>query len=224
MIPKVVGKSGVTIFSINADSFSYSPNEQWISFIISPTASWSMDSDMLSVISTDGKEFEVIDEVILEFTPKWAYTKNLLGYIAGGGRIVFGFKNKDMKVTDLPASQSVNLTPKNYAEMGFSWVNDSSLIVSRVQESEWSNNPEKRPKPSLYYVTLDGKEQMRITTPPKDLGDYDPQFISAINKITWIRKSDIIANSADLWIANPKGDNAAIWIHDVTMYSFYPIK
>ena len=38
--------------------------------------------------------------------------------------------------------------------MGFTWVNDTSLIVSRVRESEWSNDPKKRPKPSLYYLTL----------------------------------------------------------------------
>ena len=105
--------------SINAGSFAYSPNHKWISFIVSPTASWSMDSDMLCVISADGKEFEAIDEVILEFEPKWAYNKNLLGYIAGGGRIVFGFKNKDMKVTELPAYQTLNLNPSKLCRDGF---------------------------------------------------------------------------------------------------------
>ena len=140
VIPKELVKGDVKVPSISAESFTYSPNKQWISFIVTPTASWSMDSDMLCVISVDGKEFEVIDEVILDFTPKWAFNKNLLGYIAGGGRIVFGFKNKDLKVTELPAYHTMNLTPKNYAEMGFSWVTDDSLIVSRVKESEWSND------------------------------------------------------------------------------------
>ncbi|MDQ0217360.1 hypothetical protein J2S21_000449 [Peribacillus cavernae] len=61
-----------------------------------------------------------------------------------GGRNVFGFKNKDMKVTELPAYHTLSLTPPNFAEMGFTWVDDSSLIVSRVHESEWSNDPLKR--------------------------------------------------------------------------------
>lgn len=151
VIPKEVGIGNTKILSISAEKFAYSPNQQWISFIISPTASWSMDSDMLAIISADGKEFEVIDEVILEFTPKWAFKTNLLGYIAGGGRIVYGFKNKDLKVTEFPTEKSVKLTPKNYAEMGFTWVNDSSLIVSRVPESEWSNSAEERPDPLYIF-------------------------------------------------------------------------
>ncbi|AOV09182.1 TolB domain-containing protein [Sporosarcina ureilytica] len=221
VIPKEVGINNTTIISISAQQFAYSPNKDWISFIISPTASWSMDSDMLAVISADGKEFEVIDEVILDFTPKWAFNKNLLGYIAGGGRIVFGFKNKDLKVTELPTKQSVKLTPKNYAEMGFTWVNDSSLIVSRVPESEWSNSSEKRPKPSLYFVTLTGREQIKITTPPKNEGDYLPIFIPAINKITWLRKNDIANEKANLFIANADGSNAVIWVQDIELYSIY---
>ena len=62
VIPKELGKDDVKILSIGAGSFTYSPNKQWISFVVSPTASWSMDSDMLCVISVDGKNFEVIDE------------------------------------------------------------------------------------------------------------------------------------------------------------------
>ena len=174
-----------------------------------------MDSDMLCVISVDGKEFEVIDEVILDFTPKWAFNKNLLGYIAGGGRIVFGFKNKDLKVTELPTYHTMDLTPQNYAEMGFSWVTDDSLIVSRVKESEWSNDAKKRPKPSLYFLTLTGQKQMKITTPLKDEGDYNPQFLPSINKITWLRKSDIASDKGDLWVADSNGDNAKVWVHDI---------
>ncbi len=63
VIPKELGKDDVKIISIGAGSFTYSPNKQWIAFVVSPTASWSMDSDMLCVISVDGKNFEVIDEL-----------------------------------------------------------------------------------------------------------------------------------------------------------------
>ncbi|WP_243293099.1 TolB domain-containing protein [Bacillus sp. FJAT-47783] len=191
VIPKEVTKDSVEVMSIYARDFNYAPNEKWISFIVSPTASMSMDSNMLCVISADGKEFETIDEIILHLDdPKWAYHKNLLGYIAGGGRIVFGFKNKDLKVTELPAYHSLTLTPPNYSEMGFTWVDDNSLIVSRVKESEWSNDPKKRPKPSLYNLDLSGQKQVEMTNPPKDKGDYQPKFLPSINKVSWIRKTE----------------------------------
>lgn len=222
VVPKELQKDDVKVPSINAQSFAFSPNKKWISFIVSPTASLSMDSDMLCVISADGKEFTVLDEMILEFHPKWSFKDSLLGYIAGGGRIVFGFKDKDLKVTELPAYHTLTLTPKNYADMGFTWVNERSLIVSRVKESEWSNDPEKRPKPSLYFLTLDSQKQLKITTPPKDQGDYKPQYLPSINKITWVRQIDIANTKGDLWIADPNGEDAHIWIEDVGPYSFYP--
>ena len=222
VVPKEVGKKNGKILSITAEKFNYSPDGQWISFIISPTASWSMDSDILAVISADGTDFEVIDEVILEFTPKWAPQPNLLGYIAGGGRIVFGFKNKDLKVTELPSDHTVELTPKHYTELGFTWVTDTSLIVSRVPESEWSNESEKRPKPSLYFLTLTGQKQVKITEPGKGNGDYDPHFLPSFNKITWLRKSDLVETKANLWVADPTGANAIVWVRDIESYSFFP--
>ena len=224
IIPKELGKDDVKILSIGAGSFTYSPNKQWIAFVVSPTASWSMDSDMLCVISVDGKNFEVIDELNQEAILKWAFTKNLLGYIAGGGRIVFGFKNKDLKVTELPADQTVTLTPKNYAEMGFSWVDNASLIVSRVPETEWSDEANKRPKPVLYLLSLTDPKQIQITRPPKGQGDFTPIFLPSINKITWTRQSDLVSLKGDLWVANPNGDQAKVWVRDIWlgMYDFFP--
>ena len=224
VIPKEVVKDDVKVLSISATSLTYSPNKQWISFIVEPTGSMAMDSDMLCVISADGKEFQVIDEIIWQFTPKWAFSENLLGYISGGGRIVAGFKNKNLKVTELPTYQWVSLTPKNYAEMGFSWVDNHSLIVSRVKESEWSNDADKRPKASLYFLTLTGQKQIKITTPPKEMGDYYPLFLPSITKITWLRKSDIASAKGDLWMADSNGGNAKLWVHDVESYTLYPLQ
>lgn len=221
VIPKELVKGDVKILSINAESLTYSPNQQWISFIVSPTASWSMDSNMICILSADGKQFEVIDETINMFTPKWAFKNSILGYIAGGGRIVFGFKNKDLKVTEPKTQQTETLTPKNYAELGFSWVNDTSLIVSRVPESEWSNDPDKRPKPALYFVTLHSQKQVRITSPPQKEGDYEPIFLPSINKITWLRKKDL-SLKGDLWIADPDGNNVEVWVQNIELYAFYP--
>lgn len=132
---------------------------------MSPTASWAMDSDMLCVLSADGKQFKVIDEMALGFDSKWAFKQNFLGYIAGGGRIVYGYKNKNLKVTELPSFLTLTLTPEKYADLGFTWVNDDSFVVSRVTEAEWSNEPEKRPNSSLYFVPLSGDKQVKITSP-----------------------------------------------------------
>lgn len=222
VIPKDLEYGDVKIPSIGAKSFNFSSNGKWISFIVSPTASLSMDSNMLCIISTDGKEFTVIDEVALNFNPKWAINKELLGYIAGEGRIVFGFKNKEMKVTELPAYHTLNLTPKNYAELGFAWVNGTSLIVSRVKETDWSNEPANRPKPALFHLTLVSQKQKQITTPPKGMGDYHPEYLASIQKVAWVRKSDIAKGQGDLWIADEEGDNAELWIKDIEGFSFFP--
>jgi hypothetical protein len=221
-IPNELKKDKVNLLAINATDFTFSPDGQWISFIVSPTASWSMDSDLLCVISVDGKTFEVIDEIILHLEdPQWAPHKNLLGYIAGGGRIVFGFKNKDLSITEMPAFKSQNLTPMNFADMGFTWKDEHTLIVSRVKESEWSNDPKKRPNPSLFLIKIDEQIQPQISHPPKDFGDFQPRFIYSLNKLTWVRKTDIADTHTDLWIADPDGKNAKLWIPNIKGYSLY---
>jgi hypothetical protein len=221
VIPKVLSKGNSSIISINAGSFLFSPDQKWISFIVNPTASWSMDSDMVCVISTEGKNFEVIDEIIFQVdAPKWANHKNLLGYIAGGGRLVFGYTNKKMKITELPAYTSLNLTPPKFAELGFTWCDDDVIIVSRVPESAWFNDPQKRPKPSLYKIKINDLKQIKITTPPKGFGDYNPIYTVPLNKITWLRKkeTDLIG---DLWIADLDGKNAKILVKNIGNYSIY---
>lgn len=223
VIPNELVKDDINVTSIYTEFLAFSPNKKWLSFIVSPPGSGPMDSNMLCIISTDGKEFAIIDEVIQGFTPKWAFKENLLGYIAGGGRIVYGFKNKDLKVTELPVYHTFVLTPENYAEMGFTWVNDSSLIVSRVKESEWSNDPALRPKSSLYYVKLKDPKQERITNPPKDESDSNPIYLPTENKLTWLRGSELTPKS-NLWIADLSGEHAKILIRDIGPYAFYPVQ
>ncbi|MCH6265824.1 TolB family protein [Neobacillus citreus] len=221
-IPSELKKGNVSLLAIDATDFKFSPDGKWISFMVSPTASWSMDSNLVCVISSDGQTFEVLDEIIWEVgAPKWAFQQNRIGYIAGGGRIVSGFKNKDMKVTDLPAFQTTSLTPAHFAELGFSWKDDHSLYVSRVKESEWSNNPKQRPDPSLFFIKIGDSLQKQITFPPKDYGDYDPIYLPAAGKITWLRYQDIAMTTRDLWISDPDGKNAKVWIKNVGGYDFF---
>ncbi|MEH7349451.1 TolB family protein [Gottfriedia acidiceleris] len=221
VVPKTLTKGNTSIPSINASTFQFSPDQKWISFIVNPTASWSMDSDMLCIISSDGKVFEVQDEIILHLdNPKWAQTKNILGYIAGGGRLVFGYKNKKMNITEMPAFTSTNLTPPHYAELGFTWCDDTSIVVSRVKESEWSNDEKKRPKPSLNVINLSTHKQLKITSPPTGKGDYNPVYSKSSNKITWTRKGelDVVGN---VWIANLDGSKPKILLKNVSSYSIF---
>lgn len=224
-IPSELKKGDMTLLAIDATDFRFSPDGKWISFMVSPTASWSMDSNFACVISADGQKFEVLDDIIWEVgTPKWAYVQNRLGYIAGSGRIVFGFTNKNMKVTDLPSFKSLSLTPPNFAELGFTWKDDHSIVVSRVKESGWSNDEKKRPDPSLFLIKIGELTQSQLSHPPKDYGDYDPIYLPNAQKLTWLRKQDIASAQNDLWIANGNGENARLWIKNIEGYDFYEEK
>ncbi len=219
-IPKEIEVDNHTIMSINARHFTFSPSGKWISFIVSPTASLSMDSNALAVISSDGEKFTGLDELILGVgLPKWAPTKDIIAYIAGGGRLVAGFKDKDLKVKEMPVSGS--LTPENYAELDFTWVDNESLITARIQEKEWSNDFSKHPLPSLYAIHIINNKQTKITNPPEDFGDYDPQYIKSVDKLVWLRGKSLTDNDKNLWLAESDGSDAEKWLQNVETIAFY---
>jgi hypothetical protein len=157
--------------------------------IVHPTASWSMDSNMLCVLSSDGKKFEPLDEMASGFEFNWAPSSNLLGYIQGGGRMIFGFKNKNLKVKELPALQSLILTPENFVDLSFTWQSDKNVIVSRSPEIEWSNKPSKRALPILFRIDIQNKGQKQISFPPIGYGDFNPEFLYLNQKLTWTRSN-----------------------------------
>ncbi|MFF2449241.1 TolB family protein [Neobacillus sp. NPDC058068] len=223
-IPSELKKGNINVQAIYVSNFQFSPDGKWVSFVVSPPGSGPMDSNMVCVILADGRHFETIDEINGESPVKWAFQQNRLGYIAGGGRIVLGFKDKDMKVTELPAFKSIILTPQKFAELGFTWKDDNTLIVSRVKESEWSNDAKQRPDPSLFLIKIGEQKQIQITHPPKDYGDYAPIYLRTSGKLTWLRKKDLADIQRDLWIADQNGDNAKVWIKNVGGYEFYEDK
>lgn len=72
---------------------------------------------MVCAISSDDRHFEILDEIILEVgRPKWAPSKDILAYIAGGGRLVFGFKEKDLITKEFPI---YNLYTGELRRLGF---------------------------------------------------------------------------------------------------------
>lgn len=220
-LPREIGTTDKNnIIAVNAEQLTYSPSGNWISFVVSPTASWSMDSNMVCVIDKEGKNFEVLDEMILQVgQPKWAPSTDTIAYIAGGGRIVFGFKNKDLKVKEMPALGT--FTPDNYADLDFDWVTNKLLVASRIKEQEWTNDFSKHPLPVLYSINVDTKKQIPITSPPKGYGDYAPQFIPNIKKLVWLRGFSITDTKWDLWKANTDGTEATEWLRDVQDIVFY---
>lgn len=213
-LPKEVGSNNNKVISVNAGHFAFSPSNEWISFIVSPTASMAMDSNMLCVISKDGESFQVLDEVIFGVgKPKWAPGKDTIAFIAGGGRIVFGFKDKRLNVHEMPAAGT--LTPSNYADLDFDWISNDTLVTSRIEEREWSNNFKKHPLPVLYAIDLKTKKQEKIATPPKGFGDYHPKALRSVGKILWLRGTSITDESRTAWIANPDGSEAKEWLKNV---------
>ncbi|MCT8138409.1 hypothetical protein H1D32_12025 [Anaerobacillus sp. CMMVII] len=219
-LPKEIGIGEKQIIAVYARDFSYSPSNKWISFIVSPTASWSMDSNMLCIISSNGKDFEVLDEVILGVgKPKWAPFSETLAFIAGGGRIVFGFKDKDLKIREMPVSGTY--TPPNFADLDFDWVNDKMIVTSRIEEREWSNDFSEHPLPSLYSINIETNQQVDITKPPKGYGDYQPQIFRPEEKLVWLRGTSITDQDRTLWIANPDGTEASELLKNVDAIEIY---
>ncbi|HEO8419375.1 TPA: hypothetical protein VBX77_001344 [Yersinia enterocolitica] len=219
-LPKEVGVGESKIIPINASDFTFSPSSKWISFIASTTASIAMDSNMLCVISNDGKKFEVVDEIIWQVgKPKWAPSKDTLAYIEGGGRLVFGLNNKKLKTKDMPVSGV--FTPKHYADLDFDWLDNESLVVSRIPEAEWNNDLTKQPRPTLYTILIKNNSQKKITNPAKGYGDYQPKFIPSIQKITWFRGTSLIDDKRNVWMANPDGSKATEWLKNVESIAVY---
>ncbi|MEH7387768.1 hypothetical protein V7147_20565 [Bacillus sp. JJ1521] len=220
-LPREIGTTDKNkLIAVNADQFEFSPSKKWISFIVSPTASWSMDSNMLCIIDSDGNNFEVLDEIILDIgKPKWAPSEDTLAFIAGGGRIVAGFKNKDLKVREMPVSGTY--TPKDFADLDFDWISNESIVTSRVHEQEWTNDFSKQPRPSLFQIDLYNNKQLKITNPPKGFGDYSPQYVPSIKKLVWVRGTSIIDQKRTLWMSNPDGTNSKEWIKNVDEIVFY---
>ncbi|KTD85212.1 hypothetical protein UQ64_21475 [Paenibacillus etheri] len=103
--------------------------------------------------------------------------------------MIFGFKNKNLKVKELPALQSLILTPENFVDLSFTWQSDKNVIVSRSPEIEWSNKPSKRALPILFRIDIQNKGQKQISFPPIGYGDFNPEFLYLNQKLTWTRSN-----------------------------------
>ncbi|HEU4964960.1 MAG TPA: TolB domain-containing protein [Bacilli bacterium] len=218
-LPHEVKSGKGSVWSIGVSHFRWSPDGKWLSFIVSPTASWSMDSNVLCALSEDGQTFLPLDEMLVQQQDwvQWAPAKNWLGYIGGGGRFVLSTSPKDMKIQEMPTANlkaAHDLTPKGMKETGFTWQDDRTLTVSRMPIYQWNNDPMKRPLPALYQINLRHPDrQKQITHPVKHSGDFDPEYLPTAKKLSWVHYTR--KPSADLWLSEPDGSNARLYIKGI---------
>ncbi|WP_259616635.1 TolB family protein [Paenibacillus doosanensis] len=216
-IPSELTGGSVTVLSIGTSIFKWSADRRWISFVVHPTASWSADSDMLCLLSADGKHFKPVNEMLANSGWfKWAPARSRLAYIQGGGRMAL--ENKHLKVKEVPALQLPALTPKGYADVGFTWVTSEKLVVSRSAESTWQQDPSQRPLPALVQLHLQDPQQQPVSSPPAGYGDYAPQYLKSSRRLGWVRSN---REKAGVMLGKDNGAEAVLWIESVDLGSNY---
>ena len=201
------------LFAIDAAYFKWSPDGSWVSFLLTPTASWSNDSNTLSVLSSVGDHLQVIGKMLgNENWIKWAPTKNQLAFISGEGR--FYVVNKNTAVTDITTlNKRKEYTPKGYVDLDLEWLSPDEIIVARAKENkEWKEGPVPTMFTSLYVINIKSGEQKQLTFPKNNKIDNTPQVVGST--ITWYRTSEK-ENIGDVWVKDKIDDLEHLWLKNV---------
>lgn len=198
------------LFAIDVGNFKWSSDGKWISFLATPTASWAMDSNTLAVLSSQGKEFQVIGNMLrFDDWMKWAPSANQLAYISGEGR--FLVENKKTTIADIPISkQQKEYTPKGYVDLDLEWFSSENVIVARAKENkEWKEGPVPTMLTTLYAINIKTDKQTQITSPRKNELDEKPQVVGS--KLTWFRRNKE-NEQGEVWIKDGLNGQEHIWI------------
>ncbi|MFB9759908.1 translocation protein TolB [Ectobacillus funiculus] len=201
------------LFAIDAKYFKWSFDGKWVSFLATPTASWSNDSNTLCVLSSAGDRFQVVGKMLwYEDWIKWAPTKNQLAFISGEGR--FFVENKKTAITDIPTlNERKEYTPKGYVDLNVDWLSPDKVIVARAKENkEWKEGPVPTMFTSLYIINIQSGEQKQLTFPKKNEIDNQPQVVGPY--ITWYRKTEK-GEQGDVWVKNGINGSEHRWLKDV---------
>jgi len=208
------------LFAIDADYFKWSADGKWVSFLAMPTASWSNDSNTLCVLSSEGKQFQVIGKMLwYEEWIKWAPTKNQLAFISGQGR--FFVENKKTVIADIPTiNERKEYTPKGYVDLDLEWLSPDQVIVARAKENkDWKEGPVPTMHTSLYIINTNTSKQKQMTFPKKNNIDESPQVIGST--ITWFRKTEK-AMKGNVIVKYGKNREEQIWLKNVdTVPTFF---
>lgn len=152
------------LFAITAEHFKWSYDGKWVSFLATPTASWSNDSNTLCVLSSKGEHFQAVVKMLwYEDWIKWSPSANQLAYISGEGR--FFVENKKTTLAEIPvAKKQKQYTPSGYVDLD--WISSDEMIVARAKENkEWKEGPMPTMYTTLYVINLKSGEQKQITLP-----------------------------------------------------------
>lgn len=199
---------------VSTSEFKWSSDKKWISFLLIPTASLSADGNTLCILSTNGKTFQMADEMLNESAWfQWAPYNGLLGYISGVGREAT--INKRMQVLNVPSMKNVILTPRGFVDRDLTWQNNRTVIVSRSRENG-SGDLDQRAMPSLYKISLSDNKQTQITVPSEKDGDFRPQIVK--NNLFWIRTD---RNNAHVMSSPTYSMREMLWIKDISLGSSY---
>jgi dipeptidyl aminopeptidase/acylaminoacyl peptidase len=199
------------LFAIDADYFKWSHDGKWVSFIATPTASWSMDSNSLCVLSDKGEQFQEVGKMLwYNDWFKWAPSANQLAYISGEGR--FLVENKKTTIADMPTStQQKQYTPEGYVDLDLAWYSKDEVIVARAKENkEWNEGPVPTMFTALYSINIKTEEQKQISQPKNNELDNQPQVVGSY--ITWLRKND---TQFDLWVKEGLKGREYNWIENI---------
>ncbi|PFW56175.1 translocation protein TolB [Bacillus cereus] len=201
------------LFAINANYFKWSSDGKWISFLASPTASLAMDSNTLCVISSKGKHFRKIGNMLwFKDWMKWAPSANQLTYISGEGR--FFVENKKFTVADMvTVKQQKEYTPVGYVDLDLEWFSPNKVVVARAQENKvWKEGPVPTMFTTLCMINIKTEEQRKISFPKQNERDEDPQVIGPY--LTWLRKKANVYKG-DVWVKDSLHSQEYIWLKNV---------
>ena len=200
------------LFGTYADYFKWSSDGKWVSFLVIPTLSWSMDSNTLSVLSSQGKHFQAVGKMLgYQDWFKWAPSANQLAYISGEGR--FFVENKKMTIAGIPIVKQQEYTPKGFVDLDLEWYSKDLVIVARAKENkEWKEGPPPTMFTSLYAINMRTGEQKQISFPGKNELEEDPQVVGPY--LTWFRKM-AEQTKGDVWVKNTLNGQEHIWLKNV---------
>jgi Tol biopolymer transport system component len=218
-LPNEVGAAGKKVLAIGTSTFKWSPDRKWIAFIVDPTASWSADSNILCVLSSDAKRFIPVAEMLNRNDWfEWAPQSSKLAFIEGGSRFIT--QNKRIGIASAPQFKAIDsFTPKGLVDNAFTWNDNMSLTVSRAQEGDYKAKLSPEQLPSLYNVQLHDHVARRITNPPVGFGDYQPMWQQKSHSIIWVRSND---KDSSVWIGDRDGSNQRRWITNISREEWTP--
>ncbi|MBM7620112.1 hypothetical protein JOC95_001965 [Bacillus tianshenii] len=204
----------LSILSIDAENFNWSKDGKLLAFVVSPTASWSEDSNMLTVFVKENKVLIPMGEILREKGwIKWAPSKSHLASIQGGGRLRGGVKNKRLTVQSVLPSQTKIFTPDGFADVNFDWLDDTRIVVARGKESDTLADF----RSGLILINSKEDEQKSSGKPfvdlPEGFSDEKPVTLKKHKMLSWIRTD---ANGwKSVWMSGLDGSDARKLIEGV---------